>query len=111
MIDKLTAPHYSWGEGCDGWRLVETPGLSVIEERMPPGASEVRHFHRRATQFFYVLEGTLSIEVEGCEHELGQTQGLAIAPGQAHQVRNRSAAGVEFLAVSSPPAQADRVPA
>lgn len=27
--------HYVWGEGCDGWNLVDGPGLSVKQERMP----------------------------------------------------------------------------
>ncbi len=111
MVDRHTASHYSWGDGCDGWRLAETETLSVIEERMPPGTSELRHFHRSATQFFYVLRGTLSIEVEGSEHELSEGRGLSIPAGQAHQVRNRSAAAAEFLVVSNPPAQTDRVPA
>ena len=59
MIDKESAPHYGWGEGCDGWHLVRTPELSVIQERMPPGTSEVRHRHGRARQFFFVLSGRL----------------------------------------------------
>jgi uncharacterized cupin superfamily protein len=111
MIDKHTATHYSWGDGCDGWRLIRTPTLSVIEERMPPGTSEVRHYHRSATQFFYVLRGTLSIEVDGHEHELGPGQGILTPAGQAHQVLNRSVAAAEFLVVSNPPSQDDRVPA
>ncbi len=85
--------------------------MSVIEERMPPGASEIRHYHRIATQFFYVLEGTLSIEVDGTEYELGPQQGISLAAGQPHQVFNRSAVAVEFLVVSNPPSHGDRVPA
>jgi quercetin dioxygenase-like cupin family protein len=108
-IDKRTAQHYRWGEGCDGWRLAETAVLSVIEERMPPGASEVRHFHEKATQFFYVLQGTLTIEVEGREHVLDKRQGIQIAAGQAHRVRNRAASDAEFLVVSSPPSRDDRI--
>ncbi|HEY1206905.1 MAG: cupin domain-containing protein [Bryobacteraceae bacterium] len=111
MIEKQTAPHYSWGDGCDGWRLVRTPTLSVIEERMPPGASEVRHYHRSATQFFYVLHGTLSIEVDEREQELSPGQGILIPAGQAHPVLNRSEEAAEFLVVSNPPSQDDRVPA
>ena len=112
MIDKESAEHYSWGDGCDGWHLVRTPLLSVIEERMPPGTSEVRHYHRSATQFFYVLHGSLSIEVDGTEYELGPGQGISIAAGQAHRVFNRSAAvAAGFLAVSNPPSHGDRVPA
>ena len=111
MIDKQSAEHYSWGDGCDGWHLVRTPLVSVIEERMPAGASEVRHYHRGATQFFYVLQGTLSIEVDGTEVELGPRQGMSIAAGQAHQVFNRGTVAAEFLVVSNPPSHGDRVPA
>jgi hypothetical protein len=33
---------------------LQESNLSVIEERMPPGASEVRHFHTNAQQFFFI---------------------------------------------------------
>lgn len=111
MIDTTTAPHYVWGGGCDGWHLVRTPGLSVIQERMPPGASEVRHRHERARQFFLVLAGALEIEIAGEVARLGPQQGVEIAPGVAHQVRNRSGAPVEFVVVSQPPSHGDRVEA
>ncbi len=108
-VSVETAEHYTWGEVCDGWHLVRSEGLSVIEERMPPGASEQRHLHTKARQFFYVLEGELTIEVEGRLHGLGVEQGLEIAPGERHQVRNESGRDVRFLVISSPPAQGDRV--
>ena len=111
MINRETAQHYTWGSGCDGWHLVKTPTLSVIEERMPAGTAEVRHYHRLAGQFFYVLAGTLSMEVNGKELDLAPGQGIQVAAGEAHQVRNRSAADVEFLVVSNPPSHGDRVAA
>jgi mannose-6-phosphate isomerase-like protein (cupin superfamily) len=111
MIEKASAPHYTWGDGCDGWHLVRTPELSVIQERMPPGASEVRHRHARARQFFLVLSGALEIELAGEVARLGPQQGLEIAPGVPHQVMNRSAAPVEFIVVSQPPSHGDRVEA
>jgi mannose-6-phosphate isomerase-like protein (cupin superfamily) len=109
MIDRRTAQHYPWGDGCDGWHLVQTAGLSVIEERMPPGTSEVRHFHGTATQFFYVLEGTLSIELGGEDCELSRGQGVQVDPGQIHFVSNRSTTDAGFLVISSPPSHGDRV--
>jgi len=111
MVDRQSAEHYSWGDGCDGWRLVQTAALSVIEERMPPGASEVRHYHHAAAQFFYVIEGTLTVEVDGLEFALTRGQGAWIAAGRAHQVFNRSAGAAEFLVISNPPSQGDRFPA
>jgi mannose-6-phosphate isomerase-like protein (cupin superfamily) len=112
-ISRHTAEHYTWGgphrSQCDGWHLVKTPELSIIEELMPPGASEVRHFHERARQFFFVLEGELTLEVEHREFVVRAHDGLEIPPGQAHQARNRSAHGVRFLVTSQPPSHGDRV--
>jgi len=107
-ISTENADHYSWGGSCDGWHLVRAQGLSVIEERMPAGTAEVKHWHTRARQFFYVLEGTLLIEVEGVDHELPAGVGLEIKQGLAHQARNETAQDVRFLVISSPPHQGDR---
>jgi mannose-6-phosphate isomerase-like protein (cupin superfamily) len=100
--------HYTWGEVCDGWNLLRGENLSVIEERMPPVAEEQRHFHQRSRQFFYVLEGELTMEVDGREHRIKARQGLEIAPGERHQAKNSSSADVRFLVVSQPPSHGDR---
>ena len=110
-ISRETAEHYSWGEGCDGWHLVRTPELSIIEERMPTGASERRHLHQRANQFFYVLAGELTLEVEGETHTLSCAQGLAIPMRVAHQAFNRGVSDVRFVVTSQPPSHGDRVDA
>ena len=107
-ISRHTAPHYAWGQECDGWHLVRTAGLSVIEERMPAGSSEARHWHARSRQFFYVLSGTLSMEVEGERHELVERTGIELAPGLAHQATNATSSDVEFLVISLPPSHGDR---
>lgn len=109
MISKESAPHYVWGGNCDGWHLVKNEALSVIQERVPPGGAEVRHFHERARQFFFVLRGTASLEVAGTVHVLGPQQGVEIAPGVPHQLSNEGADDLEFLVVSQPPSHGDRV--
>jgi mannose-6-phosphate isomerase-like protein (cupin superfamily) len=111
MISRESAPHYNWGAGCDGWHLVQSEALSVIEERMPPGTAERRHLHRKARQFFYVLAGELTMEVEGREHRLGANEAIEIAPEQAHQAFNRGANDLRFLVTSQPPSHGDRVDA
>ena len=45
-IDQETAEHYAWGSVCDGWHLLKHPELSVIQERVPPGVGEVKHYTR-----------------------------------------------------------------
>jgi len=108
-ISATTAEHYTWSNRCDGWHLVRTPSLSIIEERMPPGTTETRHHHVHARQFFYVLEGELTLEVEHQDHVLRAGQGIEIAPGKAHQAINRSDAPTRFLVTSQPPSHGDRI--
>ena len=112
MVPKPTSKQvvkpYAWGDGCEGWHLVRGQNLSVIEERMPPGTRERRHWHARARQFFYVLGGTLTLEVEGETHVLHARSGIELPQGTAHQAINDSAADVEFLVISEPPSHGDR---
>jgi mannose-6-phosphate isomerase-like protein (cupin superfamily) len=83
--------------------------LSVIEEQMPPGASETRHFHRNAQQFFLILSGQAIMEANGEQTVLITGQGIAIPPGMPHQFRNHSEEPVCFLVISQPPSHGDRV--
>ena len=108
-IDLSTAEHYTWGSVCEGWRLVKDPELSVIQERVPPGAGEVRHVHSRARQFFFVLTGTATVEFDTHEMIISAGQGVYIPPGVAHRFVNRSAKDVVFLVISSPTTSGDRI--
>jgi len=108
---RSVAEHYHWGESCDGWHLVRTDALSVIEERMPPGTREVRHRHAAARQFFYVLAGVLTMEIDGTRHVLLPRTGIEIAPGVAHQAFNDGDTDAEFIVVSTPPSHGDRIAA
>ncbi len=105
--------HYTWsglnGMQSDGWHLVRVEDLIFIEERMPPGAAEVRHCHQRARQFFYVLAGELTMEVSGQEHVLAAGNGIEISPGTWHQAMNLVSEDARFLVVSQPPSHGDRI--
>jgi len=109
-VDRSTAEHYLWGGDCEGWHLLKAAGLSVIEERMPPGRAETRHAHSKAQQFFYVLSGVATLEVDGVEHVLMPQQGLAVSPGTPHQLFNYGPEELRFLVISSPPSHGDREP-
>jgi len=108
-IDLKTAEHYSWGGVCDGWHLLKTPGLSVIQERVPAGAGEVWHHHSSARQFFYVLTGTARLEFDDDTAILRAGEGLHVPPGIRHRFANHSDEAVTFLVVSSPSTSNDRV--
>lgn len=110
-ISRARARHYQWGQGVDAWHLLNHPGMSVIEEIMPPGASDSAHWHTQARQFFYVLEGVLTLHVAENAVEVSAGEGLHIAPGQLHQARNASLQPARFLVISSPHSHGDRVEA
>src|SRR5436309_3629895 len=61
-VSKSSAPHYTWANACDGWRLIDTPALSVVEERVPPGAEETRHYHNEARQSFMCFQAPRLLE-------------------------------------------------
>jgi adenylylsulfate kinase len=109
ITNNREAQHYTWGSQCDGWHLVQRPRLSVIEEKMPPGTSEVKHHHVRSRQFFYLLEGDLIIEVEEQLHRLRPGDGIEIDPGKRHQVMNQSLEAVRMLVISQPSTSGDRI--
>ena len=108
-VDVSIAKHYQWGEGCHGWHLLQRDDFSVIEECVPPGQNEQRHFHNKARQFFYILDGEATFEIEGRTLTLQAHQGIEIPAKVAHQFRNESSAVVKFLVISVPKAHGDRV--
>jgi mannose-6-phosphate isomerase-like protein (cupin superfamily) len=109
MTSLENGEHYVWGDACDGWHLLKTPGLSVIQERVPPGQGEVRHVHQQAQQFFFVLSGEATMELAEKKVVIGPRQGISVAPGTPHRLRNEGNGDLAFLVISSPPSHGDRV--
>lgn len=106
--DTTTAEHYNWGAGCDGWVLLRGDDLAIIEERMPAGTSEVRHWHARARQFFYVLDGVATFTFDDRTETVHARQGLHVPPGVRHCISNRTDEPARFLVISSPSTAGDR---
>ena len=108
LISRKNAEHYTWGDLCDGWHLVKSQALSVIQEKVPPGCSEVRHLHEKAEQFFFILSGTASLEVDGTLFQIKAHQGVHVLPGIPHQLKNESDEDLVFIVTSTPPSHGDR---
>ena len=101
--------HYIWGEICDGWHLLKSKGLSVIQERVPPGGKETRHYHEHSHQFFFILSGKVIMEFDQKRVEIGPQQGISILPKTPHRLLNESQEAASFLVISSPMSHGDRV--
>lgn len=109
ILSRANVARYIWGERCSGWPLLDSHELRVVQETIPPGAGEVRHLHRHALQFFFVLSGRAMMEIEGEVAALGVHQGCAVVPGVPHRIWNDGTEDLEFLVVSAPTTVGDRV--
>lgn len=107
-VNIKNAEHYLWGGASDGWHLVKGEGVSVIQERVPPGGAEVKHLHHRARQFFFILEGQATLEIGDAVVVLNRHDGIEVAPRVPHRFRNDSDREVSFLVISVPPSHGDR---
>lgn len=108
-IDQFTAPHYTWGTACDSWVLADTETLSVKQEQMPPDTKEKLHVHAQAQQFFFILNGTATFYLENKTVTLNAAQGLLIPAGKKHYIANETGEPLNFLVISQPSTNNDRV--
>jgi mannose-6-phosphate isomerase-like protein (cupin superfamily) len=109
MKSTENAEHYNWGTGCDGWHLLRSDGLSVIQERMPPGTAEQLHYHERAQQVFYILSGTATFEIDSKIEIINAGESLHMPPNTRHRICNRGLDDLHFLVISEPKSHGDRV--
>lgn len=109
VTDKQTATHYLWGDLCHSWVLVDNATLSVKQESMPAGTKEQWHFHNNAQQFFFILEGTASFYLEDRKITLLPQKGLLVHPRSKHFIANETDEPLEFLVISQPGTNNDRI--
>jgi mannose-6-phosphate isomerase-like protein (cupin superfamily) len=85
-------------EGADG-----DGTFSLTETTIAPGfPGPLPHRHETFSDSFYVLEGTLTVLLEGTPHEV-PVGGFALAPpGTTHTFANRSSATVRLLNLMAP---------
>ena len=109
-IDKLKAPKYCWGQQCESFVLLATKGLYVKQEMMPGHTKEEWHYHQQAQQFFYILTGEATFHLEDETILLNTQEGISVAPGNKHFIENKTASVLEFLVISQPSTDNDRIP-
>lgn len=111
MLAHLLAPG-------DGEALAVGPGSTVVikadgamtggtlfigELTAAPGlAGPPPHVHDRLHDMFYVLEGELTLVVDGVEHLAGPGTFACVPPGVVHTFRNDSAHPVRMLNLNTP---------
>jgi quercetin dioxygenase-like cupin family protein len=77
-------------------------GPAVVETLLPPGAGAPPHRHHDHDEMFYVVSGSLEVDIEGEVHSVGPGA-LARAPrGVAHGFRNPGPGDAVVLALYDP---------
>ena len=109
--NKNNSEHYSWGDNCSGWFLVNTPELSVIEELMPPNTAEKEHCHQFAQQYFEIKSGIATFKIEEEIIEVPSGSGIHISPRTKHCIFNNGKSDLEFVVISQPNTGGDRIEA
>ena len=75
---------------------------SLAEARLPAGASTTKHYHPKAEEIYYLLEGTALMEIDGVKKPAGPGDAIAIPPGAVHQITNTGGTTLRFLCCCAP---------
>ena len=76
---------------------VTTLGLNLMV--LQPGQRGRIHEHERQEEIYLVLEGTLTLVLEGDEHDLGEGELVRVAPAVRRQLVNRGPGRLALLAL------------
>ena len=110
MVKSIqNAENFKWGDNCDGWHLLNTDTLSVIQERMTSRTSERKHYHNISQQLFFILKGTATFDIEGEEFVVSSHESMHVPKGIKHFIANRGKHDLEFLVISEPKSHGDRI--
>jgi mannose-6-phosphate isomerase-like protein (cupin superfamily) len=74
---------------------------SLAEARVPAGAATDRHYHKLSEEFYFLLEGRGTMEIDGSSREVGPGDAILIPPGAWHQIRAEE--DLVFLCCCAPP--------
>src|SRR5437868_2729278 len=74
---------------------------SLAEARLPTGGVTQRHYHRLSEEFYFILEGTGQMEVDGDLRDVSPGDAILIPPGAWHSITARRS--LRFLCCCAPP--------
>ena len=75
---------------------------SLAEATLPAGGATERHYHKLSEEFYFVMEGTAVMEIDGEEKDVSPGDGILIPAGAWHQI-TANADGLRILCCCAPP--------
>ena len=98
-LDRVDA--FITADGSTIRELWHTEAQSLAEASLAPGQATQRHYHRRAEEIYFVLEGAGEMELDGDRRDVGPGDAVLIPPGSWHQIT--ATAPLRFLCCCAPP--------
>ncbi|MDR1191389.1 MAG: cupin domain-containing protein [Verrucomicrobiales bacterium] len=74
---------------------------SLAEASLPAGGATDRHRHKLSEEFYFILDGRGTMEVDGERRAVAEGDAVQIPPGARHQLRALTA--LRFLCCCAPP--------
>lgn len=74
---------------------------SLAEATIPAGGATQRHWHKESEEFYFLLEGHGTMEIDGITKEVGPGDAILIPAGSWHQITAKDP--LRFLCCCSPP--------
>jgi quercetin dioxygenase-like cupin family protein len=89
--------------------LIQGPRMNFALVQFMPGQDFKAHYHDVMEENFFVLEGTVTVVVDGKPHTLNPGQLIHIEPGEKHYVINQSSSVVKMTASLAPFKEGDKI--
>ncbi|MDR2491103.1 MAG: cupin domain-containing protein [Spirochaetaceae bacterium] len=89
--------------------LMQGPRMNFAIVQFMPGQDFQAHYHNVMEENFYILEGEVTIVVDGNPHTISKGQMIHIEPKEVHYVINQSSAPVRMVACLAPYQDKDKV--
>ncbi len=74
---------------------------SLAEATVPAGHPTTRHFHKLSEEFYFILEGAGTMEIDGEVRPVSPGDAILIPPGAWHQIT--ASHTLRFLCCCAPP--------
>jgi len=74
---------------------------SLAEARVPAGSATDRHYHKLTEEFYFLLEGHGTMEIDGETRDVGPGDAILIPASAWHQIRGET--DLVFLCCCAPP--------
>ena len=99
FLGKLDKPKVDYIRGIAPAIAIEQK-INSTNPRSTVGTSTERHYHKLSEEFYFILEGSGEMEIDGEKTSVGPGDAILIAPNAWHQVK--AVTDIRFLCCCAP---------